>query len=156
VSLLDALDWLSFLAFTVLAVWALALSRRKVPQPEPEVARGKKKAKAGPPPPPPLPANFLAAANGTHLLFALLLVANLFYAFGLGQGLRAGFLEYMVLFTGGGVVYARGQLPGGWAWRVLTNPPKVSREFFLASAWCATAVLGFIARSGAKLWNVGG
>lgn len=83
----------------------------------------------------------------THVVFAITVAAGLL---SLASGRPAPkFIEYMVVYTGGGVIYQRGLLPKGWVQRLLTEPPRATRLMLYGCGWCFAAILGYIFQSGA-------
>ena len=105
-----------FLAF---AVWAL-------------VSLGKKD----------LPAAFFLGLNALHALYLVTVAVGLISGGG-ALGLRR-VVEYLIVFVGGGVLYTRGLMPGGFMHRILTDPPKVPWGMLLGNGWNFAAVLGFV------------
>jgi hypothetical protein len=106
--------------FTILTVWALFSLRRET-----------------------LPAAYYLVMNGLHILLVATLTIGVISNGG-PTGLTK-FLEYMLVFVGGGVIYTRGLVPpDGFMWKILTNPPKVPMGMLTGNGWNAAAVLGFV------------
>jgi hypothetical protein len=106
--------------FTILTVWALFSLRRET-----------------------LPAAYYLVMNGLHILLVATLTIGVISNGG-PTGLTK-FLEYMLVFVGGGVIYTRGLVPpDGFMWKILTNPPKVPMGMVTGNGWNAAAVLGFV------------
>ena len=95
-----------------------------------------------------VPARLVRLANLTHGTYALALALGLLGTLG-GMADAAKFWEYLGLFTGGGVLYSRGVLPGGWLWKILTDAPRVAWGLALGSGWNFAAVLGYLFMAGA-------
>jgi hypothetical protein len=89
---------------------------------------------------------FLMAMNVVHY------VAVLTFALGLAAIARGEvpapgrFLEYVGLYTLGGVIYMRGLFPGGWVHKILRDPPNIARGMVLGSGWAFGAMLGYVLR----------
>ena len=108
------------IGFAILSVWALFSLRRQT-----------------------LPAAYYIVMNGLHLLLVATLTLGVMSNGG-PTGLTK-FLEYMLIFVGGGVIYTRGLVPpDGFMWKILTNPPKVPQGMLTGNGWNAAAVLGFV------------
>jgi hypothetical protein len=106
--------------FAILTVWALFSLRRET-----------------------LPAAYYLVMNGLHVLLVATLTLGVISNGG-PTGLTK-FLEYMLVFVGGGVIYTRGLVPpDGFMWKILTNPPKVPMGMVTGNGWNAAAVLGFV------------
>jgi hypothetical protein len=106
--------------FAILTVWALFSLRRET-----------------------LPAAYYLVMNGLHILLVAALTIGVISNGG-PTGLTK-FLEYMLVFVGGGVIYTRGLVPpDGFMWKILTNPPKVPMGMVTGNGWNAAAVLGFV------------
>jgi hypothetical protein len=106
--------------FAILTVWALFSLRRET-----------------------LPAAYYLVMNGLHILLVATLTLGVISNGG-PTGLTK-FLEYMLVFVGGGVIYTRGLVPpDGFMWKILTNPPKVPMGMVTGNGWNAAAVLGFV------------
>jgi hypothetical protein len=108
------------IGFAILTLWALFSIRRET-----------------------LPAAYYLVMNGLHILLVATLTLGV-----LNNGGPTGlskFLEYMLVFVGGGVIYTRGLVPpDGFMWKILTNPPKVPMGMLTGNGWNAAAVLGFV------------
>jgi hypothetical protein len=106
--------------FAILTVWALFFLRRET-----------------------LPSAYYLVMNGLHILLVATLTIGV-----LNNGGPTGlskFLEYMLFFVGGGVIYTRGLVPpDGFMWKILTNAPKVPLGMLTGNGWNAAAVLGFV------------
>jgi hypothetical protein len=89
-----------------------------------------------------LPSYYSSIMNVTHGIYALNFV-NALAASGGTLGMRY-VLEYLLVYVGAGVLYTRGLLPGGFMWRILTNPPKVPQGMAQGMGWCFAAILGYI------------
>lgn len=89
-----------------------------------------------------LPPYYSSILNVTHSIYALNFV-NALIAGGGQLGMRY-VLEYLLVYVGAGVLYTRGLLPGGFMWRILTNPPKVPQGMAQGMGWCFAAILGYI------------
>ena len=108
------------IGFAILSVWALVSLRRET-----------------------LPAAYYMAMNGLHVLLVATLTLGVINNGG-PTGLTK-FLEYMLVFVGGGVIYTRGLVPpNGFMWKILNNPPKVPQGMLTGNGWNAAAVLGFV------------
>jgi hypothetical protein len=106
--------------FAILTVWALFSLRRET-----------------------LPAAYYLVMNGLHILLVATLTIGVISNGG-PTGLTK-FLEYMLVFVGGGVIYTRGLVPpDGFMWKILTNPPRVPMGMVTGNGWNAAAVLGFV------------
>jgi hypothetical protein len=106
--------------FAILAVWALFSLRRET-----------------------LPAAFYICMNGLHILLVATLTLGVLTNGGPTK--LSKFLEYMLVFVGGGVIYTRGLVPpNGFMWKILTNAPKVPQGMLTGNGWNAAAVLGFV------------
>jgi hypothetical protein len=103
--------------FAILSVWALLSLRRQT-----------------------LPAAYYLAMNGLHVLLIATLTLGV-----LNNGGPTGltkFLEYMLVFVGGGVIYTRGLIPpDGFMWKILNDAPKVPQGMLTGNGWNAAAVL---------------
>jgi hypothetical protein len=89
-----------------------------------------------------LPPYYSSIMNVTHGIYALDFV-NALVAGGGQLGMRYVF-EYLLVYVGLGVLYTRGLLPGGFMWRILTNPPKIPQGMAQGMGWCFAAILGYI------------
>lgn len=89
---------------------------------------------------------FLLGMNVVHY------VAVLTFALGIAAFARqelpqfGRFLEYVGLYTLGGVIYMRGLFIGGWVHKLLRDPPKVAGGMLLGSGWAFGAMLGYVLR----------
>lgn len=95
-----------------------------------------------------VPARLARLANLTHGTYGLALALGLLGTLS-GMADAGKFWEYMGLFVGGGVLYSRGVLPGGWVHKILTDPPNVPWGLALGSGWNFAAVLGYLFMVGA-------
>jgi predicted membrane channel-forming protein YqfA (hemolysin III family) len=91
-----------------------------------------------------LPKVFYLALNATHIAYIAALTAG-FLSGGGNLGMRF-VIEYTLLYIGGGIVYSRGLIQGGFWWKVLRDPPKVVQGMVMANGWCFAAALGYLAR----------
>jgi hypothetical protein len=108
------------IGFAILSVWALLSLRRET-----------------------LPAAYYIVLNGLHILLVATLTLGVLSNGGPTK--LSKFLEYMLVFVGGGVIYTRGLVPpNGFMWKILTNPPKVPQGMLTGNGWNAAAVLGFV------------
>jgi hypothetical protein len=108
------------IGFAILSVWALFSLRRET-----------------------LPAAYYLCMNGLHILLVATLTLGVIN--GGGPTGLSKFLEYMLVFVGGGVIYTRGLVPpDGFMWKILTNAPKVPMGMLTGNGWNAAAVLGFV------------
>jgi hypothetical protein len=108
------------IGFAVLTLWALASLRRDS-----------------------LPAAYFVCLNGLHVLLVVTLALGV--ASGGGPTGLSKFLEYMLVFVGGGVLYTRGLIPpNGFMWKILRDAPKVPQGMLTGNGWNAAAVLGFV------------
>ena len=108
------------IGFALLSLWALFSLRRET-----------------------LPTAYYLCLNGLHILLVATLTLGVIHNGG-PTGLTK-FLEYMLVFVGGGVIYTRGLMPPeGFMWKILTNPPKVPMGMLTGNGWNAAAVLGFV------------
>jgi hypothetical protein len=89
-----------------------------------------------------LPPYYSSIVNVTHGIYALNFV-NAVIAGGGQLGMRYVF-EYLLVYVGLGVLYTRGLLPGGFMWRILTNPPRVPQGMAQGMGWCFAAILGYV------------
>jgi hypothetical protein len=162
-SIINTLTIVLLLGFAVLFAWAgwcWLRPAKSTPPVEPAVSgenttkgqRKKKKQQASEPEPPPgaalpnVPGGFVVLVNAIHVLYGLTVVLGIVLTMSgekVGLTTAAKFWEYYGLFLGGGVVYSRGLLPGGWMWKVLTNAPNVAQGMLLGNGWNAAAALGF-------------
>ncbi len=91
------------------------------------------------------PLHFVQVLDGVHILFLVTLVLSLLTHGGKGGITKV--IEYLVVFVGGGVLYTRFMLPGGFLHRALTNSPSdanISRSMMLGNLWNFAAALGYI------------
>ena len=91
-----------------------------------------------------LPPVFYLALNATHIVYIAALTAG-FLSSGGALGIRF-VIEYTLVYVGGGIIYSRGLIKGGFWWKVLRDPPKVVQGMVLANGWCFAAALGYLAR----------
>ena len=117
------LSWVILGGFTVLGLWALTFVLQKKST---------------------LPPAYFIALNATHVVYIAALTAG-FLSSGGALGIRF-VLEYTMLYIGGGIIYSRGLIPGGFWWKVLRDPPKVAYGMLIANGWCFAAALGYLAR----------
>ena len=89
-----------------------------------------------------LPNTYFTALNALHGLYLVTVLVGLISGGG-ELGLRR-VIEYLIVFVGGGVLYTRGLMPGGFMHRILTDPPKVPYGMILGNGWNFAAVLGFV------------
>ena len=93
-----------------------------------------------------LPAVFYWALNAIHIAYIATLTAG-FLSGGGSLGMRF-VIEYTMLYIGGGIIYSRGLIEGGFWWKILRDPPKVVTGMIMANGWCFAAALGYLARVG--------
>ncbi len=123
-SLFVGLSWVILVGFAVLGIWAGIFWRQKKE----------------------LPAIFYTALNATHIAYIAALTAG-FLSSGGALGIRF-VIEYTLVYVGGGIIYSRGLIKGGFWWKVLREPPKVTQGMLMANGWCFAAALGYLARGG--------
>jgi hypothetical protein len=124
-ALFFGLSWIILAGFAALCIWALVWVLQKKNT---------------------LPPVFFLVLNITHVVYVAALTAG-FLSGGGSLGLRF-VLEYTMLYIGGGIIYSRGLLSGGFWWKVLRDPPKVAWGMMMANGWCFAAALGYLARVG--------
>lgn len=119
------LSWVILAGFAALCIWALVWVFQKKNE---------------------LPPAFFLMLNITHVVYIAALTAG-FLSGGGSLGLRF-VIEYTMLYIGGGIIYSRGLIAGGFWWKVLRDPPKVVQGMMMANGWCFAAALGYLARVG--------
>jgi hypothetical protein len=124
-SLFFVLSWIILGGFAGLGIWALVQFLQKKTE---------------------LPKTFYLALNVTHIVYIAVLTAG-FLSGGGSLGMRF-VIEYTMLYIGGGIIYSRGLIGGGFWWKVLRDPPKVVQGMVMANGWCFAAALGYLARGG--------
>jgi predicted membrane channel-forming protein YqfA (hemolysin III family) len=122
-SLFFGLSWAILAGFAILCLWALLHLTQKKQE---------------------LPKVFYLALNAVHIAYIAALTAG-FLSGGGNLGIRF-VIEYTLLYIGGGIVYSRGLIQGGFWWKVLRDPPKVVQGMVMANGWCFAAALGYLAR----------
>ncbi len=123
-SLFIGLSWVILVGFAALGIWAGIFLRQKKE----------------------LPPVFYLALNAIHIVYIAALTAG-FLSGGGALGIRF-VIEYTLVYVGGGIIYSRGLIQGGFWWKVLRDPPKVVQGMVLANGWCFAAALGYLARGG--------